>query len=50
MDICGLIPQSTFGIHVGFLMVLKGGFSFGKKPLECVLSDYANSENAIAPL
>jgi hypothetical protein len=26
---------------------VQGGFSFGKKPLEYVLSVYTNSENAI---
>src|ERR1700733_10629465 len=37
-----------FGIHIDFLSALKGGFFLRKKPLECVLSVYSNSENAIA--
>ena len=42
--------QSSFGIHVDFLSVVKGGFFLMKKPLECVLSVYTNSETAIAAL
>jgi hypothetical protein len=40
--------SSIFGIHVDFLRAVKGGFFVRKKPLECVVSVYSNSENAIA--
>jgi len=39
---------SIFGIHVDFLKAAKGGFFSRKRPLECLLSVYSNSENAIA--
>ena len=41
-------PESIFGIHVDFLRPSKGGYFLRKKGLECVVSVYANSENAIA--
>jgi hypothetical protein len=34
-------------MHVDFLRAVQGGFFLRKKPLECVLSAYTNSENAI---
>ena len=37
------LSQTAFGIHVDFLSV-KGGSFLKKKPLECVLSVYSNSE------
>ena len=33
-----------------FLSASKGDFFLRKKPLECVLSDYSNSESAIEPV
>jgi hypothetical protein len=33
---------------IDFLRAVKGGFFLRKKPLECVLSVYTNSENALA--
>ena len=57
---CVEAVQSIFGIHVDFLRAVKGGFFFHpsdedlspgtperKKPLECVLSVYTNSDNAL---
>ena len=35
-------------MHVDFLSVVTGGFFLMKKPLECVLSVYSNSETAVA--
>jgi hypothetical protein len=40
--------QSSFGIHVDFLRLVKGVFFLIKKPLEGMLSVYTNSETAIA--
>jgi hypothetical protein len=34
-------------MHVDFLSLVKGGFFLVKKPLECLLSVYTNSETAI---
>ncbi len=34
-------------MHVDFLRAVKGGLFLRKKPLECVLSVYTNSENAL---
>src|ERR1019366_11700 len=39
--------RSSFGIHVDFLSAVKGGFFLRKKPLECVLSVFTNSETAL---
>jgi hypothetical protein len=45
---CGGPTLKQFLIHVDFLNAAKGGFFLMKKPLECVLSVYTNSEAAIA--
>jgi hypothetical protein len=39
--------ESIFGIHIDFFRTVKGGFFLRKKPLECVLSVYINSEEVM---
>jgi hypothetical protein len=39
-----LVLQSIFGIHVDFFEGVQGGFFLRKKPLECPVSVYSNSE------
>jgi hypothetical protein len=39
--------RSILGIQIDFFSTVKGGFFLRKKPLECVLSVYTNSENAL---
>jgi hypothetical protein len=38
--------KNISGMHVDFLSSVNGGFFLRKKPLECVLSVYINSEKA----